>query len=403
MRCSRDSPMSSSRLSISGGTESLDDCPSGCSSDGGGSTDGMLVPMERDDLTFAGVEAVRIKEMEKRVEEEMHKRKRRWEREVERMCDEFLNLYPADREWGSDELLNDPLVSRRRGSTDILDKRKMRTLFMDCPDAGRRYKLRFNCVDYEPSSIKVVTDDRRIVVHAKKIFQTAKGETQEMDYIRKIHKPSEVDASKLRSFLTSDKILVIEAPVPPHSLNLRKLSHSPSHSSQASHATQSQCSQGSKGSSSRSRSPSNSPHTPSTLGQKHGIPHFNEDINGVRRFSMILDIGTMFKPKEITVQVIKDNRIQVKAKHEERTSDRLNKCKYFKEFELPDKIEHYTLRGGLCSDGRMILGALAKGELNGLSSKEAAATVKADIDSKSENMPCNVLDLATFPPVAPPT
>ena len=401
--------MSSSRLSVAG-AESSDSCgesASGCNSDGG-CGDGLVIPMERDALTFSGRQAIRIKEMEKRVEEEMHKKKRRWEREVERMRDEFLELYPCDREWGSEELLNDPMVSRRRGSTDILDKRKMRTLFMEYPETGRKYKLRFNCREYDPPSVKVVSEERRIIISAKQKRKDTKGNTHETTFVRKIELPREVDNSKLRSFLTADAILIVEAPVPPQSLNLRKLSHSPSHSSQASHTSHgshgSHCSQGSKGShgsSSRSRSPSNSPHTPNTHTQKHNMPHFNEDINGVRRFSMIVDIGLCFKPKDICVQVIKDNRISIKAKHEERTSERLSKSKFFKEYELSEKIEHYTLRGGLTADGQLIVGALAKGQLNSLSQKEAGETVKLDIDAKSDNLPCNVLDLSTFPPHDP--
>jgi len=60
------------------------------------------------------------------------------------------------------------------------------------------------------------------------------------------------------------------------------------------------------------------------------------------------------------VQAIKDNRLLIKAKHEERTSDRLSKSKYSKEFELPEKINTHSIRGGLCADGRLIVGAFVK-------------------------------------------
>ena len=121
-------------------------------------------------------------------------------------------------------MLNDPLVARRCGSTDILDAKKMRTLFMDYPDSGRRYKIRFNVKDCDPKSIRVSTDGDRIVVRG--IKYTATGDDNSScngrEYCRKIQKPKDVDHTKFKAYLTSDSILVVEAPVPP-SLNLRKV------------------------------------------------------------------------------------------------------------------------------------------------------------------------------------
>ena len=61
------------------------------------------------------------------------------------------------------------------------------------------------------------------------------------------------------------------------------------------------------------------------------------------------------------LQVIKDNRIQVRAKHEEKTSERLCKSKFSREYELSEKIETLSLTGGLATDGRLYVGAYAKG------------------------------------------
>ena len=61
------------------------------------------------------------------------------------------------------------------------------------------------------------------------------------------------------------------------------------------------------------------------------------------------------------VQVIKDNRIQVRAKHEEKTVERLCKSKFAREYELGEKIETLSLTGGLATDGRLYVGAFAKG------------------------------------------
>ena len=136
--------------------------------------------------------------------------------------EEFLQLYPVDKVWGSDEMLNDPLVARRCGSTDILDAKKMRTLFMDYPDSGRRYKLRFNVSGCDPKSVRVSTDGDRIVVRATR-YDDDGGGGGGREYCRKIQKPKDVDHTKFKAYLSSDSVLVVEAPVPPSSLNLRKV------------------------------------------------------------------------------------------------------------------------------------------------------------------------------------
>jgi hypothetical protein len=76
----------------------------------------------------------------------------------------------------------------------------------------------------------------------------------------------------------------------------------------------------------------------------------------------------------IYLQVIKDNKIQVRAKHEEKTSERLSKSKFSKEYELTEKIETYSLTGGLASDGRLIVGAFAKGHGEGSFSKPGSSS-----------------------------
>ena len=359
---------------------------------GGG--DGAPIPIVHDSLTFENRQTMRIKEMEKRMEDELKKKRQTWEKEVERMRCEFLNLYPSDKRWGSDELLDDPLVSKRRGSTDVLDPKKMRTLFLEYPDAGRRYKIRFNVQNFDTKNVSVSTDGDRIIVRATKMEEDESGNQVEAEYNRKIEKPKEVDATKLKSFLTSDGILIVEAPLPPHTLNLRKLSHSPSHSSQGSHASGTSCA-----SSSRSRSPSNSPRTPQE--PKFGVPSFYDEESGRRRMSLLVNIGQYFKPKDITVQALHSNRLQVRAKHEERTSERFNKHKFHKEFELPEKIETYSLRAGVTTEGKLVIGALGKGHGTGLTKQAAGESVANDINSRATS-PCNILDLAQFPPVAPP-
>ena len=111
-------------------------------------------------------------------------------------------------EWGSDEMLTDPLIARRCGSTDVLDENKMKTLYLEYPDAGRRYKIRFDVTGFDANSIRVSTDGDRIVVRAVRSGEEGR------QYCRKIQKPRGVDHTKFKSYLTADSILIIEAPAP---------------------------------------------------------------------------------------------------------------------------------------------------------------------------------------------
>ena len=50
----------------------------------------------------------------------------------------------------------------------------------------------------------------------------------------------------------------------------------------------------------------------------------------------------------------------MKARHEERTSERLSRSKYSKDYELPERVESYSVRAGLAADGKLLVGALVK-------------------------------------------
>jgi len=78
---------------------------------------------------------------------------------------------------------------------------------------------------FDPERLRVVTDGERIIVRGTRLEESAHGVTTERDYEKKIEKPREVDHTRLKSFLTTDGILIIEAPLPPKSLNLRKASN----------------------------------------------------------------------------------------------------------------------------------------------------------------------------------
>lgn len=182
------------------------------------------------------------------------------------------------------------------------------------------------------------------------------GQQQQL-FERKIQKPRQVDQTKVKAYLSTDGVLVVEAP-----LSLRnhrnargRMTHSVSHTSRRSRASRS---------SHGSRSPSSgSPSTPShTRGEKPGVPVFKKDEKGVKRLHLVVELGSPFTPDDVIVQVLKENKIQVMAKHKVKTDDRLQKTKYLKEYDLSEAIDTYSLQGGLTPEGRLIVKALAKGQ-----------------------------------------
>ena len=296
----------------------------------------LEVSME--ELTFEAKGVKEAEELEAIYAEKLKKKKKKWETEIARMKAEFMYLRPEE-ENAPDMMINSystigsemttsgeldaGFVMERKGSTDVLDGKLMKTMIKEYPSEGRRFRLRFDVKEFDRKTLQVVVESERIIVRATKIEDcfvndsvgNAKVEKVEKRYVRKILKPREVDPKKVKSTLTSDGILTIESSLPPRTLNLNKqLPYvSPSHSSQDS-----------------SKSPSNSPNTPpnamtsstissaSTNASTSGVsvivePATFEEREGVKYFSMVITIGPHYKPKDIIVQAIKDNRILVQV------------------------------------------------------------------------------------------
>lgn len=106
-------------------------------------------------------------------------------------------------------------------------------------------------------------------------------------------------------------------------------------------------------------------------------------------------------------QVIKENRLVVRGRHEERTSELVSKSKYSKEFDLSERIDDQSVRGGLSQDGVLFVTALVKGHGQVVGETSSADEHDGPVDDDeilladargAHLIPCNVLDLASFPP-----
>lgn len=128
----------------------------------------------------------------------------------------------------------------------------------------------------------------------------------------------------------------------------------------------------------------------------------------------------------------------IRARHEERTSEYVAKNKFSKEIDLPERIDGQSVRSGFAVTGKLFVTAAVKsavpaghppgsGQVNSAAPAAAAAAtavpscepvaddrdgddqLATTLDAEElliadargvELMPCNVLDLASFPPTA---
>lgn len=258
--------------------------------------------------------------------------------------------------------------------------------------------MRFDLTGYDRRSIAVGADRRRIEVRASRTVEAETGgegggggSEEKREYVRTVEKPSEVNHAKLKSYLTSDDILIVEAPLAPSSLDLSHVIHRCCHSPASGyHHHQHHHHQSSSISTCHSSSQSNtSPGTPSAGGNsssssaaggikdKYGVPIFRDE-DGRRVMHLVVDVGAAFRADDVLVQVIKENRILVRAKRETRSEELKSKHKFCKEFELSEKIETQSLRGGFQNDGKLIVSAMVK-----ISKKKKSLLLRANSSSSS--------------------
>ena len=90
---------------------------------GGGPTvdedDVVNVTVVHDELTFDSRQALRLKEIERKLIEDTKRKKRDWERDVEKMREEFLVLHPVDDSSRSNTITTAILSRTHRGRTAV--------------------------------------------------------------------------------------------------------------------------------------------------------------------------------------------------------------------------------------------------------------------------------------------
>lgn len=86
-------------------------------------------------------------------------------------------------------------------------------LIQDAEDGGKQLKLRFDVSQYQPEEIVVKTIDNRLQVHAK---HEEKSENRSVyrEYNREFLLPKGTNPEQIKSQLSKDGVLTIEAPLP---------------------------------------------------------------------------------------------------------------------------------------------------------------------------------------------
>jgi HSP20 family molecular chaperone IbpA len=95
-----------------------------------------------------------------------------------------------------------------------LGQRLWRTIPIETTRDGQRlYKIELDLPDFEPKDINVTIKDRNVTVKAKKETES-EGCKQYREYSYQYTLPNEVNVEHVRSLLTNEGLLTIEAPLP---------------------------------------------------------------------------------------------------------------------------------------------------------------------------------------------
>lgn len=81
-------------------------------------------------------------------------------------------------------------------------------------DGKLHFKLRFDVKNFKPESVKVGTQDHKLIVHAKEDQASDDGKSKvHREFCRTVQLPKSVQDEELKCELTNDGVLVLEAPV----------------------------------------------------------------------------------------------------------------------------------------------------------------------------------------------
>lgn len=293
----------------------------------------VTVPVRKDTRSF--------EERQKTIWEEMHeqmeRRRQEWEQEVSDLKKDFFRLKP-DVEAGG----------RPRSSGDTsLERMDLNSMFYEKggPGGEKVFRVCFDVAQFNPEEVSVRCLDGKLVVYARH-EETQNGKMTSREFSRKVDIPPGIDPQSLRSTLSKDGILQVEADVSAPTYDLIRndrsdrmcnLAHSPQALLGSGAITQGMSPQG--------------------QGQpSQAMMAYVDPKDGSKTFRVSVDIGPEFRPDELQVKTV-DRKLVVHAKHEERSQGRTS-CKEFnREFDLPDTVDPNLITANMTGNGVLILEA----------------------------------------------
>lgn len=331
------------------------------------------IPIFKDDLSFED----RQRKVWDEMEEDMERRRREWEDEIEHMRKDFFSLKP-ERD-GKFETLSDKL-----SLSENLDD--ARGVIEKDSNGLPVFRARFNVREYKPEEVNVKMDTNKVIVGAK---HEEKGQKSSVtrEYNREVNIPREVDPMTLQCTLSTDGVLTVEAPLPvpqyktskteqggPHRVTQKVASNlatssaipragptpvSPPPSYQPPSFSGSQMSQSDS----------------SPLGSSFGIgvgmaPNLMESstaslnsssssgsgsLERDKKFKVEIDIEG-FRPDELTVKTV-DKKLVIKARREEKIGNRSSTKELNREFQLPDTVDPVSVKAYFSESGKLFIEA----------------------------------------------
>lgn len=121
---------------------------------------------------------------------EIGESRQRFEKELEKVRNDLHQLEPAP----SLLRIENPFV------TDV--------------EGNRKLSLRFDCSKFKPEEINVKVADQHLCVHAKH-DEVSEGKKIHREFRREYLLPKNVDYKQIKSIMSRDGVLMVEAPAPP--------------------------------------------------------------------------------------------------------------------------------------------------------------------------------------------
>lgn len=260
------------------------------------------------------------------MNERMERRRREWEEEVENLRSDFFRLRP-------EETHTQTQTEPRRGSSEnLLERMDLNSMFYDTGKGTRLFRVSFDVSQFQPHEISVRTQNQNLIVHAKH-EETGSDKTVSREFSRQVVIPNNVNPETLRSTLSNDGILQVEAEMPAPSYDQLRDDRARIFSMVTGATT---------------------PRDVINAGQQRAVTTGQD--GGSKFFQLTVDIGADFLPQDLTVKTV-DRKVVVHARHEEKTPGRTSCREFNREFDIPEDVDPNVVTASLTAGGKLVIEA----------------------------------------------